>query len=52
MYGLRHTKQLYLMSAYEYIMNQYTVNWLAEQIRESRIAYKRLIRELHQEINS
>jgi hypothetical protein len=33
-------------------MNQDTVNWLADQIRESRIAYKRLVRELHQEINS
>ena len=33
-------------------MNQDTVDWLADQIRESRISYRRLIRELHQEINS
>jgi hypothetical protein len=32
-------------------MNQDTVNWLSAQIRETRIVYKRLLRELHQEIN-
>jgi len=31
-------------------MKQDTINWLASQIRENRIAYKRLIRELHKEI--
>ena len=33
-------------------MNQDTVNWISSEIRESRIQYKRLLRELHQEINS
>ena len=33
-------------------MNQDTVDWLARQIREHRIQYKRLLRELHNEINN
>lgn len=33
-------------------MNQQTVDWLARQIRESRIQYKRLLKELHKEINN
>mgnify|MGYP003322266125 CR=1 FL=1 len=32
-------------------MNQATVNWISGEIRESRIQYKRLLRELHKEIN-
>lgn len=31
--------------------NQYVINFIAKQIRESRIEYKRLLRELHKEID-
>ena len=33
-------------------MNQDIVNWISKEIREYRIQSKRLLKELHQEINS
>ena len=32
--------------------NQHTINFISKQIRESRIEYKMLLRELHKDINS
>jgi hypothetical protein len=32
--------------------NQHVINFISKQIRESRIEYRRLLRELHGEINN
>jgi len=34
------------------MVNQHVINFISKQIRESRIEYRRLLRELHGEINN